>query len=95
MLEGSQEDGGPERPILKCHKFWRASHLANSCTQKIKINEAQVIEEVKCAEEKEEYDQDYEISDNTPEEYHPIEKFKAFFEVTEGHTHLPQYSEDC
>ncbi|MBW0503688.1 hypothetical protein O181_043403 [Austropuccinia psidii MF-1] len=50
----------PERPVLKCHIFGSTSHLTNTCTKKVKINEIQVIEE-----------------------------------VTEVHTHLPQYSEDC
>ncbi|MBW0590395.1 hypothetical protein O181_130110 [Austropuccinia psidii MF-1] len=31
----------------------------------------------------------------TPVEDYPIENISAFFEVTEVHTHLPQYSEDC
>ncbi|MBW0537019.1 hypothetical protein O181_076734 [Austropuccinia psidii MF-1] len=44
----SREDKRPERPVLKCHKCGRDSYLANTCTKKTKINEAQVIEEVKC-----------------------------------------------
>ncbi|MBW0593068.1 hypothetical protein O181_132783, partial [Austropuccinia psidii MF-1] len=60
-----------------------------------KISEFQVIEEVHCTEEKEESDQDYAISENTPLEDYPIENPTAFFEVTEVHTHLPEYSEDC
>ncbi|MBW0547141.1 hypothetical protein O181_086856 [Austropuccinia psidii MF-1] len=39
----SREDKRPERPVLKCHKCGRNSHLANACTRKTKINEAQVI----------------------------------------------------
>ncbi|MBW0546518.1 hypothetical protein O181_086233 [Austropuccinia psidii MF-1] len=40
----SREDRKPERPVLKCHKCGSTSHLANTCTKKTKINEAQVIE---------------------------------------------------
>ncbi|MBW0534427.1 hypothetical protein O181_074142, partial [Austropuccinia psidii MF-1] len=54
----------------------------------------QVIEEVQCTEEKEESDLDSEVSEDTPVEDYPIENNTAFFEVTEFHTHLPQYSED-
>ncbi|MBW0531329.1 hypothetical protein O181_071044 [Austropuccinia psidii MF-1] len=90
-----REDKRPERPVLKCHKCGSTSHLANTCTKKTKINEVQVIEEIQCTEEKEESDQDSAVSEDTPVEDYPIENITAFFEVTEVHTHLPQYSEDC
>ncbi|MBW0569037.1 hypothetical protein O181_108752 [Austropuccinia psidii MF-1] len=90
-----REDKRPERPVLKCHKCGSTSHLANTCTKKTKINEFQVIEEIQCTEEKEESDLDSEVSEDTPVEDYSIEKITAFFEVTEVHTHLPQYSEDC
>ncbi|MBW0577821.1 hypothetical protein O181_117536 [Austropuccinia psidii MF-1] len=35
------------------------------------------------------------MSEDTPVEDYPIKNITAFFEVTEVHTHLPQYSEDC
>ncbi|MBW0593200.1 hypothetical protein O181_132915 [Austropuccinia psidii MF-1] len=85
----------PERPVLKCYKCGSTSHLANTCTKKTKINEAQVIEEVHCTEEKEGCDQDSAISEDTPVEDYPIENITDFFEVTEVHTSLPQHSEDC
>ncbi|MBW0525130.1 hypothetical protein O181_064845 [Austropuccinia psidii MF-1] len=91
----SREDRKPERPVLKYHKCGSTSHLANTCTKKKKINEVQVIKEVQCTEEKEESDLDSAVSVDTPVEDYPIENITAFFEVTEGHTHLPQYSEDC
>ncbi|MBW0510145.1 hypothetical protein O181_049860 [Austropuccinia psidii MF-1] len=91
----SIEDKRPEITVLKCHKCGRTSHLANTCTKKTKINESQVIEEAQCTEEKEEYDLDCAVSEDTPVEDYPIESITAFFEVTEVHTHLPQYSEDC
>ncbi|MBW0558507.1 hypothetical protein O181_098222 [Austropuccinia psidii MF-1] len=91
----SREVKRPERPVFKCHKCGSTSNLANTCTRSANINEAQVIEEVQCTEEKEEYDLDSEVSEDTPVEDYPIENIKAFFEATEFHTHLPQYSEDC
>ncbi|MBW0570999.1 hypothetical protein O181_110714 [Austropuccinia psidii MF-1] len=90
-----REDRIPEKPVLKCHKCGSTSHLANTCTKKKKISEFQVIEEVHCTEEKEESDQDYAISEDTAVEDYPIENITALFEVTEVHTHSPQYSEDC
>ncbi|MBW0493970.1 hypothetical protein O181_033685 [Austropuccinia psidii MF-1] len=86
----SREDNRPERPVLKCHKCGSTSNLAKTCTKKTKINEAQVIEEVQCTEEKEESDLDSAVSEDTPVEDYPIENITAFFEVTEVHTHLPQ-----
>ncbi|MBW0560814.1 hypothetical protein O181_100529 [Austropuccinia psidii MF-1] len=53
VSKNSREDKRPERPFLKCHKCGGTSHLANTCTKRTKINEAQVIEEVQCTEEKE------------------------------------------
>ncbi|MBW0535369.1 hypothetical protein O181_075084 [Austropuccinia psidii MF-1] len=90
----SREDGKSERPVLKCNKCGRTSHLAKTCTKKTKINEIQVIEEVQCTEEKEESDLDSAVSEDTTVEEYTIENMKTFFEVTEVHTHLPQYSED-
>ncbi|MBW0587660.1 hypothetical protein O181_127375 [Austropuccinia psidii MF-1] len=90
-----RQDQRPERPVLKCHKCGSTSHLANTCTKKTKINEFQVIEGIQCTEEKEESDQDSAVSEDIKVEDYPIEDITAFFEVTEVHTHLPQYSEDC
>ncbi|MBW0542535.1 hypothetical protein O181_082250 [Austropuccinia psidii MF-1] len=58
----------------------------------IKINEAQFIEEVQFPEEKEESDLDSAVYEDTPVEDYPIENITAFFEVTEVHDYLPQYS---
>ncbi|MBW0557797.1 hypothetical protein O181_097512 [Austropuccinia psidii MF-1] len=91
----SREDRKPERTVLKCHKCGRTSNLANTCTNKTKINEANIIEEVQCTEEKEESDLDSAVSEDKPVEDYPIETITAFFEVTKVHNHLPQYSEDC
>ncbi|MBW0474721.1 hypothetical protein O181_014436 [Austropuccinia psidii MF-1] len=78
----------------KCHKCGSTSHLANTCTKKTKFNEVQVIEEAQCTEEKDKSDLDSAVSEDAPVEDYPIEKITAFFEDTEVHTHLPQYSED-
>ncbi|MBW0515245.1 hypothetical protein O181_054960 [Austropuccinia psidii MF-1] len=84
----SREDKRPERPVMMCHKCGSTSHLANTCTKKTKIKEVQ------CTEEKEESYLDSEVSEDTPVEDYPNENIAAFFEVTEVHTHLPQYRED-
>ncbi|MBW0506371.1 hypothetical protein O181_046086 [Austropuccinia psidii MF-1] len=88
-------DRRPERPVLKCHKCGRTSHLANTSIKKTKINEFKFIEEVQCAEETEESDQYSSISEDTKEEYYHIENITALFEVTEFHTQFPQYTEYC
>ncbi|MBW0550270.1 hypothetical protein O181_089985 [Austropuccinia psidii MF-1] len=88
----SREDRIPEKPVFKCHKCGITSHLANTCTKKTNIDEVQVIEEAQCTEEKERSDLDSAVSEDTPVEDYPIENITAFFEVTEVHTHLPQYS---
>ncbi|MBW0497781.1 hypothetical protein O181_037496 [Austropuccinia psidii MF-1] len=93
--ENYRKDIRPERPVLKIHKCGSTSHLAKTCSKKTKINEFQVIEEVQCAEEKKEYNQYCAVSEDIPAGDYPIENIKAFFEVTEVHTHLPQYSEAC
>ncbi|MBW0548789.1 hypothetical protein O181_088504 [Austropuccinia psidii MF-1] len=90
-----REDRRPEEPVLKCHKCGSTLHLANNCTKETNINEFQVIEEAHCTEEKEESDQDSAISEDTPVKDYCIENITSFFEVTEVHTHCPQYSEDC
>ncbi|MBW0512627.1 hypothetical protein O181_052342 [Austropuccinia psidii MF-1] len=51
----SREDKRPERPALECHKCGSSSNLANTCTKKTKIDEAQ------CTEEKEDSDLDYAV----------------------------------
>ncbi|MBW0518609.1 hypothetical protein O181_058324 [Austropuccinia psidii MF-1] len=90
----SREDKRPERPVFRCHKCGSTSDLAKTFTKRTKINEGQVIEEIKCTEEKEESDLDYAVSEDAPVEDYPIENITAFFEVTEVHSYLPQYNED-
>ncbi|MBW0499757.1 hypothetical protein O181_039472 [Austropuccinia psidii MF-1] len=95
VSKASREDKRPERPVLKCHKCESISHLANDCTKKEKMNEAQLIEEAQCVEEKEESDVDSAVSEDTPVGGYPIENITDLFEVTEVHTHLPQNSAYC
>ncbi|MBW0510471.1 hypothetical protein O181_050186 [Austropuccinia psidii MF-1] len=94
VSKNCREDKRPEIPVLKFQKCGSTSYLANTCTKKTKFNGVQVIEEVQYTEEKEESDLDSVVSEDTPVEDYPIENITAFFEVTEVHTHLPQYSED-
>ncbi|MBW0495689.1 hypothetical protein O181_035404 [Austropuccinia psidii MF-1] len=89
----SKEDKKPV--VFKCQKCGSTSHLANTCIKKTKINDTQVIEDAQYSEEKEESDQDSEVSEDTLVDDYSIENITAFFEVTEVHTHFPQYSEDC
>ncbi|MBW0528903.1 hypothetical protein O181_068618 [Austropuccinia psidii MF-1] len=72
----SRGDKSPERPVLKCHKCGSTSNLANTFTKKAKINEAQVIEEVQCTEDKEESNLDSAVSEDTPVEDYPIKKLQ-------------------
>ncbi|MBW0516239.1 hypothetical protein O181_055954 [Austropuccinia psidii MF-1] len=94
MKTASRETGRPVIPVLKLHFCGSAQTLAKTCTKKSKINKFQVIEEVQCTEEKEESDEYYEISEYTQEDFH-IENITVLFELTEIHTHLPQYIKDC
>ncbi|MBW0567008.1 hypothetical protein O181_106723 [Austropuccinia psidii MF-1] len=91
----SREDKRLERPVLKCYKCGSTSNLANISTKKTKINEVQVIEVVQCTEEKEESDLNSAVCEDKPVKEYPIENITASFEVTEVHTHLPEYSEHC
>ncbi|MBW0566690.1 hypothetical protein O181_106405 [Austropuccinia psidii MF-1] len=90
----SRDDKRHEIPVLKCHKCGGTSHLANTFTKKTKINEVKIIEEVQFTKEKEEFDQNSAVSEETPVEDYSIENITAFFEVTEVYTHFPQYIED-
>ncbi|MBW0566033.1 hypothetical protein O181_105748 [Austropuccinia psidii MF-1] len=80
--------------IITRTRIGSTSHLANSFIKKTKINEVQVLEDVQCAEEKDESDQYSAVSEDTPAEYYSIENITAFFAVNEAHIHLRQYSED-
>ncbi|MBW0502674.1 hypothetical protein O181_042389 [Austropuccinia psidii MF-1] len=83
---------------LKCHKCGSKSHLANTCAKKTRINEIEIdkeddtkeANEVSLHEGDSEPSEEEELTDKLS-----IENMNVPFEVTEVHTHLPQYSDEC
>ncbi|MBW0580133.1 hypothetical protein O181_119848 [Austropuccinia psidii MF-1] len=67
-----------DKAPLKCHKCGSTSHLADTCPKKTRVNEIEI-----------EKDDTKEIPDELS-----IENISISFEVTEVHTHLPQYSDE-
>ncbi|MBW0513150.1 hypothetical protein O181_052865 [Austropuccinia psidii MF-1] len=86
-----------EKTPLKCHKCGSKSHLANICPKKTRINEIEIEKEDVT---KEANDVFLHESDSEPSEEEElthklsIENINFSFEVTEMHTHLPQYSDE-
>ncbi|MBW0559389.1 hypothetical protein O181_099104 [Austropuccinia psidii MF-1] len=86
-----------DKAHLKCHKCGITSYLANTCPKKIRINEI----EIQKYDTKETNDVPVHESDSEPSEEDElpdeliIENINVSFEVTEVHTHLPQYSNEC
>ncbi|MBW0546580.1 hypothetical protein O181_086295 [Austropuccinia psidii MF-1] len=82
-----------EKAPLKCHKCGITSHLANTCPKKTRINEI----EIEKNDTKETNDVPVHESDSEPSEEEElpdelsIENINVSFELTEVHTHLPQY----
>ncbi|MBW0580865.1 hypothetical protein O181_120580 [Austropuccinia psidii MF-1] len=87
-----------DRIPLKCHKCGSTSHLENTCPKKTIINEnnAEKVEDTKETTDSSLHESDSEPSEEeeVPEEL-SIENISVLFEVTEVHTHLPQYSDEC
>ncbi|MBW0582258.1 hypothetical protein O181_121973, partial [Austropuccinia psidii MF-1] len=87
-----------DRLPLKCHRCGSTSHLANTFPNKTRINEINVE---KVEDTKETTDVSFHESDSEPSEEEEvpeelsIEDINVSFEVTEVHTHLPQYSDEC
>ncbi|MBW0564100.1 hypothetical protein O181_103815 [Austropuccinia psidii MF-1] len=87
-----------KKACLKCHNYGRTSHLANRCPKKRKINE---IEIDKAEDTKETNNLSLHASDSEPSEEEEIpdelsiENINVSLNVTEVHTHLPQYSDEC
>ncbi|MBW0571768.1 hypothetical protein O181_111483 [Austropuccinia psidii MF-1] len=86
-----------DRDPLKCYKFGSTSHLANTCPKKTRINEI----EIKKSEDKKgtnDLSLHESYSEICEEEELPdklsIENINLYFEVTEVHTHLLQYSDE-
>ncbi|MBW0560868.1 hypothetical protein O181_100583 [Austropuccinia psidii MF-1] len=86
-----------EKAPLKCHQYGSTSHLAKTCPKKTKINEIDIdkVEDTKetnnvsLHESDSEHSEEEEIPDKLS-----IENINVSFEVTEVHTHLPQYSDE-
>ncbi|MBW0586103.1 hypothetical protein O181_125818 [Austropuccinia psidii MF-1] len=87
-----------DRLPLKCHKCGSTSHLANTCPKKTRINEINV-EKVEDTKEPTDVSLHESYSEPSEEEEVPeelsIERINVSFQVTEVHTHLPQYSDEC
>ncbi|MBW0498191.1 hypothetical protein O181_037906 [Austropuccinia psidii MF-1] len=83
---------------FKCHKCGSTSHLANTCPKKTRINliEIDKVEYTIGTNNVSLHNSDYEPSqeEEIPDEL-SIENINVSFEVTEVHTHLPQYSDKC
>ncbi|MBW0469994.1 hypothetical protein O181_009709 [Austropuccinia psidii MF-1] len=83
-------------------KTWTKIPIESKMVPKISIEDRRpekpvlkFVEEVQCTEEKEESDLESEVSEDTPVEDYTTESITSFSAVTEVHTHLPQYSENC
>ncbi|MBW0558464.1 hypothetical protein O181_098179 [Austropuccinia psidii MF-1] len=86
-----------DRIPLRFHKCGSTSHLASTCPKKTRINEIEIVKD----DTKETDDVHVHESDSEPSEEeelpedHSIENINVSFVVTEVHTHLPQYSDEC
>ncbi|MBW0589494.1 hypothetical protein O181_129209 [Austropuccinia psidii MF-1] len=86
-----------EKAPLKCHKCGSKSNLANTCPKKPRINEIEIEKDgTKETNDVLVYESDSEASEEEelPDEL-SIENINVSFEVTEVHTHSPQYSNEC
>ncbi|MBW0550559.1 hypothetical protein O181_090274 [Austropuccinia psidii MF-1] len=87
-----------DKALLKCHKGGSTSHLGNTCPKETRINEIE-IDKVKDAKETNNLSLNESDSEPSDEEELPDELSKENihvpFKVTEVHTHLPQYSNEC
>ncbi|MBW0500870.1 hypothetical protein O181_040585 [Austropuccinia psidii MF-1] len=86
-----------EKAPLKCHKCGITSHLANTCPKKTRTNEIEIdkVEDTKETNILSLNDSDSEPSEEEVPGELSIENINVSFEVTEVHTHLPQYSDEC
>ncbi|MBW0473014.1 hypothetical protein O181_012729 [Austropuccinia psidii MF-1] len=86
-----------DKAPLKCHKCGSTSHLENTCPQNTRINEIKIsqVEVTKETNNVSFHESDSEPSEEKggPDEL-SIENINFSFEVTEVHTHLPQYSDE-
>ncbi|MBW0537761.1 hypothetical protein O181_077476 [Austropuccinia psidii MF-1] len=86
-----------EKAPLKCHKCGSTSHFSKTFPKKTRKNEIEVdkAEDTKKTDNVSLHDSDSESSEEeeVPDEL-SIENMSVSFEVTEVHTHLPQYSDE-
>ncbi|MBW0531726.1 hypothetical protein O181_071441 [Austropuccinia psidii MF-1] len=86
-----------DKAPLKCHKCGIKSHLADTCPKKTRINDIEIGKD----DTKETNDVPVHENDTEPSEEEElpdeltIENINVSFEVTEVHTNLPQYSDEC
>ncbi|MBW0528559.1 hypothetical protein O181_068274 [Austropuccinia psidii MF-1] len=86
-----------DKAPLKCHKCGSTSHLANTCPKKTRTNEIEIEKD----DTKEKNDVSVHENDSEPSEEEElpdelsIENTNFFFELTEVHSHLPKYSDEC
>ncbi|MBW0565333.1 hypothetical protein O181_105048 [Austropuccinia psidii MF-1] len=87
-----------DKDPLKCHKCGSISHLANTFAKKTTINEIEIVkvEDTKETNNLSLHDSDSEpsVEEEIPDEL-SIKNINVSFEVTEVHTHLPQYTDEC
>ncbi|MBW0566714.1 hypothetical protein O181_106429 [Austropuccinia psidii MF-1] len=85
-----------DRAPLKCHKCGSTPHLANNCPKKTRINEIEIekVEDTKETNDVSLHESDSEPSENKVPDKLSIENIYFSLEVTEVHTHLPQYSDE-
>ncbi|MBW0528198.1 hypothetical protein O181_067913 [Austropuccinia psidii MF-1] len=83
--------------LLRFHKCGSTFHFSNTCPKKTRINEIEIdkVEDTKKKDNVSLHDSDSEASEEeeVPDEL-SIENMSVSFEVTEVHTHFPQYSEE-
>ncbi|MBW0493481.1 hypothetical protein O181_033196 [Austropuccinia psidii MF-1] len=86
-----------DKAPLKCHKCGSTCNLSNTCSKKTRINEIEIEkDDTKETNDVPVYESDSEPSEEEELPYElSIENINFSFEVTEAHTHLPQYSDKC
>ncbi|MBW0515860.1 hypothetical protein O181_055575 [Austropuccinia psidii MF-1] len=86
-----------DKAPLKCHKCGSTSHSTNTCPKNTRINEIEIdqAEDIKETNNVSLQESDSELSEGeeVPDEL-SIENINVSCEVTEVHTHLPQYSDE-
>ncbi|MBW0555421.1 hypothetical protein O181_095136 [Austropuccinia psidii MF-1] len=87
-----------DRAPLRFHECGSTSHFANTCPKETRINETETdkkddpkeANDVSLHESDSETSEEEELTDQLG-----IENTNVSFDVTEVHTHLPQYSDEC